>query len=473
MHFIKLLSLLMIYIMTGCQVQSILETPTRLPAPQTLTAPSETSNPPTLSPTQIPPSPTPSSTPLPLLTATPIPMPSATALPLASPSGGPPEPTPAATLLTPFVQGSSIGSFKWSPDSRWLPLINFNTQTLQFYDALQSVLCDFPVPIRYTPDRFLAWLSDGRVVVQAADLDLAGRPCETFTPASANEILALDHTDPSFSPDGMYQVVFQRGAGNSQGVEATIDLKEVASGKILSTTTFTDLPRGGANLPGSWLDPSHFLISATGDQGPLLISPDHPAIQIAPQFFQLPLRPGDGTYDAWIAIKTVTANPSSFHLMLSGTTGNAGQRVKNPLQLYHSESGQLETLPYLASQASFSNDGHWLLVNQNPDRPSTQYLIRPIDPVGAPFEPLPEKIRFSSQWSPDGTRVIVGPPIAGENSVFWVVSSPQGAFLGAWQAPGYEISPDWSPDGKYLSVWGREQNDPSQSAIFVVRLPDK
>jgi Tol biopolymer transport system component len=174
----------------------------------------------------------------------------------------------------------------------------------------------------------------------------------------------------------------------------------------------------------------------------------------------------------WMVRNAMTAKPAQFHLMLSGTTGNAGQRVKNPLQLYHSESGQIETLPYLSSQASFSNDGHWLLVNQNPDRPSTQYWIRPIDPAGAPFEPLPEKIRFSSQWSPDGTRVFVGPPIAGENSVFSVVSSPQGAFLSAWQAPGYELYPTWSPDGKNLLVWGREQKDPSQAAIFVVRLPD-
>ena len=260
MHFIKLLSLLMIYIMTGCQVQPILETSTRLPASQTLTAPSETPNPPTLSPTQIPPSPTPFSTPLPLLTATPIPMPSATALPPAPPSGrcgiplgGPPEPTPAATLLTPFVQGSSIGCLKWSPDSRWLPLINFNTQTLPFYRCLQSVLCDFPVPIRYTPDRFLAWLSDGRVVVQAADLVLAGRPCETFTPASANEILTLDHTDPSFSPDGMYQVVFQGVAGNSYGMEATIELKVVASGRFLAQQPLRTCPEEvpTCRVPGS------------------------------------------------------------------------------------------------------------------------------------------------------------------------------------------------------------------------------
>ena len=74
MRFIKLLSLFMIFIITGCQVQPILETPTRLPAPQTLTTPvpSETPILRTLSPTPIPTSPIPSFTPLPLSTATSI-----------------------------------------------------------------------------------------------------------------------------------------------------------------------------------------------------------------------------------------------------------------------------------------------------------------------------------------------------------------------------------------------------------------
>jgi hypothetical protein len=418
----------------------------------------------------------PSSTPLPLISSTPTftpPAPSTTPIPMPSPTA-PADPTPPATLLIPIAQGASIGSFEWSPDSHWLPIIDFQAQRLHFYDALKSATCDFPVPIHYsTPYAFLAWLSDGRVVVQATDQVLAGRPCETFAPASADEIRALDSTDPSFSPDGRYQVVFQRGAGNSQGMNATIELKELVSGKILSKTAFTDLPRGGGNLPGSWLDPTHFLIAATGDQGPLLISPGQPVIQVAPEFFHLPLRPGNGTYDAWMAIKTVTANPAQFHLMLSGTTGNAGQRVKNPLQLYHSESGQVETLPYLANQASFSDDGHWLLVNPNPDQSSKQNWIRPIDPAGSPFELLSDQIDVFAKRSPDGTKVIMGPPIAGENSVFWVVSSFQGAFLSAWQAPGYELSPDWSPDGRNLSVWGRRLNDPSQQAIFVVRLPNQ
>ena len=466
MRLLKLLTLLIIFIMTGCQVQTVLETPTRLPAPQTQTtpAPSETPILRTLSPTPIPPSPIPSFTPLPLSTATSIALPSSTATATT---------TPAATLITPIVQGGSLGGLMWSPDSRWLPFEDFQAQRLHFSDVLNSATCDFPAPISdWTPYRNLAWLSDGRVVVQAAGQVLSGRPCETFAPASADEILALDHTDPSFSPGGRYQVVFQRGAGNSQGVEATIELKEVATGKSLSKTTFTDLPRGGANLPGSWLDPTHFLINATGDQGPLLLSPGQPVIQIAPEIFQLPLRPGNGTWDMWGAMPAVTANPSQFHLYLYGLTGNAPQSAKNPLKLYHSESGQVETLPYLASQATFSNDGHWLLVNQNPDRSSKQNWIRPIDPAGAPFEPLSEKIRISSKWSPDGTRVIVKAPISGENSSFSVYSFPKVDLLGAWQALGYELSPTWSPDGRTLSVWGRVQTDPSQQAIFMVRLPD-
>jgi hypothetical protein len=389
---------------------------------------------------------------------------SATSLPSPKPQE---TPTQAAMQITPIVTGPSESLWYSSPDSRWLPYIDFNAQTLHFIDTSKSSICDFPSLIHYTPDRSIAWLPDGRVVVQAANGVETGLPCSTFTSATPQEILFLDHSDPSFSPDGRYQVVFQRGAGNSQGVNATIELKEVASGKIFSKTTFTDLPRGGANLPGSWLDPSHFLIPASGDQGPLLISPGQPVIQIAPEFFHLPLRPGDGTFDAWMAIRAVTANPSQFHLMLVGTTGPAGQRVRNPLQLYHSESGQVETLPYLASQATFSNDGHWLLVNPNPDRSSTKNWIRPIDPPGAPFEPLSEKIAIYSTWSPDGSMYY---QVSQDLTTISVYTFPDGTFLGAWQARDYELSPSWSPDWKYLAVWGRKHTDYDQESIFVIPM---
>ena len=232
--------------------------------PSTASPQTQAAIPPTLA--QIPSTPTTGATPLGLSTL-------------------PSEASIAATPITPFVKGPSLGLDNWSPDSRWLPYVDFsdrNAQTLHFYDPARSTTCDFPFPIHDpNPDRFIAWLPDGRVVVQAADKVMAGTPCGTFRPATAPDILVLDHQDPSFSPDGRYQVIMKPYPGSSQGPNEVIDLKDAVSGKNLVETAFIDVPRGGGNLPGYWLDAAHFLIIFTGDQGPLLLTPGKPAIQIA------------------------------------------------------------------------------------------------------------------------------------------------------------------------------------------------
>ena len=116
MRLLKLLTLLIIFIMTGCQVQTVLETPTRLLTPQTLTtpAPSETPILRTLSPTPIPRSPIPSFTPLPLSTATSIALPSSTATN---------DNHPGCHSHHPHCPGGPLGGLMWSPDSRWLPFM--------------------------------------------------------------------------------------------------------------------------------------------------------------------------------------------------------------------------------------------------------------------------------------------------------------------------------------------------------------
>ena len=69
-------------------------------------------------------------------------------------------------------------------------------------------------------------------VVPRADFAVPELPYPIRLQLNANgEILALDRSDLSFSPDGRYQVVLRRGAGVSYGVEATIELKEVATGE--------------------------------------------------------------------------------------------------------------------------------------------------------------------------------------------------------------------------------------------------
>ena len=43
--------------------------------------------------------------------------------------------------------------------------------------------------------------------------------------------------------------------------------------------------------------------------------------------------------------------------------------------------------------------------------------------------------------------------------------------MGIWQAIDEELGSLWSPDGKYLSIWGRNHKDYSQESIFMIRIP--
>ena len=375
-----------------------------------------------------------------------------------------PTPTLAAVPIAPNVTGPSVSPLQWSPDSRWLPYLDFTAGTLHFMHASSASTCAFPTPIHYTgPDHLLTWLPDGRVVVQAANGVEAGFPCSDFSPATPPEILALDRTDPSYSPDGRYQVVEQDN-GNSQGSNFTVSIQDTTSGKSLAAAAFVRLAQGGGTITGSWLDGSHFLIPSTGDQGPLLLAPGSPVTKIASDIFNLPLKPGSGNGDIWIAVsdagRPVTA---PFHLMLMPAFASSQSSPSNPLQIYHSETGQLETLPYLVSQGAFSNDGHWLLVSTATPQ-GEKILIRPLDPPGSAFLP------FSAQplaltWSPDGSRYY---QVSQDQTTLTAYAFPSGTLLGSWQALDYELSPSWLPDGKYLVVWACKHSDYNQEAIFMI-----
>ena len=395
----------------------------------------------------------PPATPTFIPTGTPSPFPSMT-------------PTLAATIITPIVTGPSLGPDRISPDSRWLPYIDFDQQTLHFYDISVSSACDLSTPINYQgPYQFLAWLPDGRVVFQAAGQALAGKPCSSFAPATPQEKLALDHQDPSFSPDARYQVV-EKFSSNTQGPNQTTIIKEVASGNTVAEATYVKMPRGGGTIDGKWIDSTHFLIASTMDQGPLLLAPGRPVVNVAAGIFNLPIKPGSGQFDLWDAMSDVDSQIAGpFHLMLIPVFGSANQKATNPLQIYHSETGKVETLPYLASEGAFSGGGHWLLVTTvTPQGEKTLY--RPIDPPGSAFQPFDGEIQILTR-SPDGSRYF---QVSQDQTTIAVYSFPGNRLLGSWWVPGYELSPSWSPDGNYLVVWGRKHLDYGQEAIFVIRI---
>lgn len=194
-----------------------------------------------------------------------------------------------------------------------------------------------------------------------------------------------------------------------------------------------------------------------------MLVPGKPAINIARDIFHLPNKPASGELDAWLARMAVTQDPSEFHLMIIPMFVTPNLKPANPLQVYHSETGQVETLPYLVSQGAFSSDGHWLLVTDH-----SKVLIRPIDPPGSAFQPFSDQ-GDPGTWSPDGSKYYLVSP---DQTTVSVYSWPGGALLGNWQAPDYELSgSSWTPDGKSLCVWGREHNDYHQEAIFIIHIP--
>ena len=376
-------------------------------------------------------------------------------------------PTLAATPIFTIVTGKSISPFFISPDSRWLPYIDFDNETLHFYDTTRNSICDFPSSIHYLgPDHFMAWLPDGRVVIQAANDVESGLPCSGFVTATPAEILTLDHQDPSFSPGARYQAV-EKLSPNTQGPPNQItSIIEVATGKIVMEANYVKMAQGGGTITGYWLDGSHFLIPFTVDQGPLLLAPGKPVIKVASDIFHLPLTPGSAGYDIWMARSDVESQTAEgFHLMLIPVFATNNMKASNPLQIYNSETGQVETLPYLVTQGAFSNDGHWLMVSTVTPQ-GEEILIRPIDPPGSAFQPLSvQELTFT--WSPDGSKYY---QVSQDQATITVYSFSGSTLLGSWQAPDYELSPSWSPDGKFLVVWSRKHSDYNQQAIFVIPI---
>ena len=183
----------------------------------------------------------------------------------------------------------------------------------------------------------------------------------------------------------------------------------------------------------------------------------------------MPVKPASGDYDCWLARSAVdNQDGSRFHLMLIPIFGSSNLQASNPLQIYHSESGQVETLPYLAPQDAFSNDGHWLLVSERNGSGQPENMFRSIDPPGGAFQAFSEGELPLTWWSPNGSRYF---QVSQDLTTVTVYSFPGRTRVGSWQAQDYELSPEWPPDGKYLAVWARKHTDFNQESIFVIAIP--
>ncbi len=420
--------------------------------------------------------------------ATPTALPSATAAPTATPGQAVATPTPAAPLIRPIVTGASIAVSGWSPDGEWLAfwcaedsaaVVPYPPMALSFYNARTGQVCSCPEFQTKTYDMRplpLTWQNDGQVIVWQGQMGKRGRPCQgsfqatdEVTPPGASASAAL-------SPGGSYwaSTLEQQGAGTQ--ITVTTTFADTRSGQTLQVVEYPH--RGGEGslgLGGMWVTDRLFLVGETLDRGPLLVDvQDGRIVEVMPELFGASEKPTqDLGFWTW---GQAVAGGDAYHIVLGGV---GLESLYPPLRLYHSETGQVETLEFkYPGTGLFSPDGCWLLLDTqsyrpcSPQRQMCEYYTlwaRPVDPPGSLAHLLADG-DYLARWSPDWTRMAM----AGLGSWYWlpnvtsIRSFPDGRLLNAWATGEYQARPDaWSPDGKRLAMSGSVSGE-WKYALFIV-----
>jgi hypothetical protein len=220
-------------------------------------------------------------------------------------------------------------------------------------------------------------------------------------------------------------------------------------------------------LGGEWLFEDQFLIYETLDEGPLLIRVGETSVRVAPALFGQPdLSNCDGNVCETSWGVRAQAKDGHYHLLMFPV----GVEPETPsLWLYHSETGEVEALPFRYFR-QFSPDGQWLILDEAPTLEgyqSTALWARPIDPAGGEARFLFGNVPFHSPyplWSDGWDKVVVNEP-EGRLAAYTFPASEK---LGGWQSDGYELMPlAWSPDEGWLAVRGYIPGEPGE-VLFVV-----
>jgi len=409
-----------------------------------------------------------------------------------------PTPTPAAPPITPVVTGAEIAVSSWSPDGEWLAFWKANdaapaqlhrAMTLWFYNPRTGQTCDCPEIRSKTTDISpppLTWEDGGQAVVQDGATTWRGAPCQGSFRATSDVPPPAD----ALSPGGSYRAATREEQSGDAQIEVTTTLSDTPSGQTVQAVEYL-LPaevQGNLGLGGACVTDSLFLIRETLDRGPLLVDVrTGRVIAVMAELFGLDQLPSPNL-GFWAAAQAV-AGSDSYHIVLGalhhGLFGGVGiESTWPPLRLYHSETGQVEELPFkVAWSPTFSPDGRWLLMDARPWRtragtdetyPSSALWARPVDPPGSAVHLVADGDSHAC-WSPDWTRMAMAGPGSslGLPNVTSVYSFPEGTVLNAWATGDYRAQQAaWSPDSKRLAMSGLAMsgNVPAglQYALFVV-----
>jgi WD40 repeat protein len=432
--------------------------------------------------------------------ATPSPLPSAIHL-APTPTVDISSMTPAATettALEPLVSGLSVGFESWSPDGQWFAYVLYEGKLddagrmpthplrwLHFYNPRTGEDCAYSKPIVVAADRlyssvnpaihFVDWLPSDEVIVYNETGDVQGVPCGSFAPLANDPTPPPIIDDSPFSPNGRYRVETEEVTRNEAAFRITYSttLTEVATGRAVASATWVTFPGVGAPPSGEWIGTDRVLIWENVDPGPFLLFADGTMIKLVSDLFHLPAivyhDPND--FRQYMAAAWQVEGTDNYHIAL---TISSAADTFHTTWLYHSETGDIETIPYLMWWLpTFSPDGRWMAFYEKHGSQDDHYLIgmlaRPVDPMGAALVEISQDVGgmlFSPDWSAVAF-VTTDAPV----SVIEVHRVHTGEQIGSWTFGSYHTVPyAWSPDERYLVAVGYGPKQPD-TGLFLIELP--
>jgi hypothetical protein len=399
-----------------------------------------------------------------------------------------PRPQPHPVRIEPSLTGERLSLAGWSPDGQWLVFWTVEPPDpgaagfvefifrLGLYHPETGERCHFDEVTTTGYARMLDWHPDGRWGFQQDDRFLAALPCENPAPTDPEGFLTSAVPDLSVSPDGRYQAVTVLTAeGRVQYLETSfLDLETGEAVELLHDgRSYTSLP-WRIDLPvlyenflyqsGEWLTDRVFLINQTYDQGPLLLSPGEWVVQVAPELFGEP--PGYQADEDYSRTASGSPHPDgeNFHLLLR-TRGREIEHLN--VKLYHSESGEVEELPYRHAWAGGIIQGYLFLKPRETVQgyETNGIWVRPVDPPGSEGSLLASNIHHF-QVSPELDRLVY----SDDRRRLTMVSFPDGEIIRTWETSRYESGwIYWSPDGRRIATSGQAQGS-QEVGIFVIEL---
>jgi hypothetical protein len=383
------------------------------------------------------------------------------------------------TPLEPIAKGADIRIDSWAPDGLWLGfwLWTPNDQAagltppskLIFFNPHTNEICEYAdfVFSEYYPQIF--WQPDGRAAVYHTESYWIGTPCQDFVLVQAEEIEIPEPPDETLSPEGTYQAETILQDSQDGWEKLTTTITNNTTGQQENRVFWeidTRLGSWDEYLGGEWVTDDLFLIYETRAQGPLLIQAGGEIVQVAPDLFGVPapIIPKD-SWD-WVNLRAFAAsvdNDDLYHILLHGVGGEADFPS---VRLFHSETGEVETLAYrYLWHTGFTPDGRYVLLDSHPDiggYESYALMTRPVDPPGSQMRLFAEGTYWSA-LSPTQSEIAFA-----WMGKFTVFRFPDGESINTWTTGQYSNSRIiWSPTGDFLAITG---NIPGgyDAAIFVV-----